>query len=211
MNLKNKRILITAGPTWVAIDRVRVISNIASGESGILLAEKFRNQGAKVTLLLGPGCACCLNRKIKVLRFIFFDQLKNLVAEELKRGRYDLVVHSAAVSDYRPAKVRSKKINSNLKRLKIELVPTSKIIDRIKELSLGVRLIGFKFEPEVAKAVIIKKARNLMERADLDMVVANTVKRNQYRAYILKDKMVYGPLLNKNKMADKLIRLIARL
>jgi len=211
MDLKNKRVLITAGPTWVAIDNVRVISNTASGESGILLAGKFKNQGARVTLLLGPGGACGLNRKIKVLRFMFFDQLKNLVAEELNRGRYDLVVHSAAVSDYRPAEVHPKKINSGLKCLKIDLVPTGKIINRIKGLSRGVGVIGFKFEPDAAKAVLIKKARSLMKRADLDMVVANTFKRNQYQAYILKDKMIYGPLLSKNKMADKLIKLITSL
>ena len=52
--LKNKKVLITAGPTWVPIDNVRVISNTATGETGILLSEKLKNLGAKVTLLLGP-------------------------------------------------------------------------------------------------------------------------------------------------------------
>ena len=64
MSLKNKRILITAGPTWVAIDSVRVISNIATGETGILLAKRLSLQGAKVTLALGPSCCAYASGKI---------------------------------------------------------------------------------------------------------------------------------------------------
>lgn len=195
----------------MAIDNVRVISNTATGESGMLLAERFKNLGAKVTLLLGPVAACCLDQKIKVLRFKFFEQLKKLVVEGLNQGRYDLMVHSAAVSDYQPSKVYPKKIGSGLKRWKIDLIPTVKIIDRIKEINQGVHLIGFKFEPDTDKSVLIKKARDLMKRANLDMVVANTFRKNQYRAYILKEKMIYGPLLSKKTMADRLIGLIASL
>ena len=111
MNLKNKRILITAGPTWVAIDKVRVISNIASGKTGVILAEKLNNCGAKVTLLMGPGECCCLNKKIRLVRFKFFADLKQTITRELKSNKYDVIIHSAAVSDYRVENVYSGKIS----------------------------------------------------------------------------------------------------
>ena len=73
MNLRKLRVLITAGPTWVAIDNVRVISNIATGETGKILAEKLASMGAKVTLLIGPGDLCCLKKNIRLIRFKFFE------------------------------------------------------------------------------------------------------------------------------------------
>ena len=98
MNFKNKHILITAGPTWVPIDSVRVISNIATGQTGISLANQFSSLGAKVTLLLGPQAnSIQINNDIKVINFKFFDELKQLLAKELKSKQLDLIIHSAAV------------------------------------------------------------------------------------------------------------------
>ena len=98
-----KKVLITAGPTWVAIDKVRVISNIASGETGILLADKLSEQGAKVTLVLGPGNDKngIQNSRIKIIRFSFFEELRQALKKELKASRYDFIIHSAAVSGFR--------------------------------------------------------------------------------------------------------------
>jgi phosphopantothenoylcysteine decarboxylase/phosphopantothenate--cysteine ligase len=79
----NKRILITAGPTWVPIDSVRVISNIATGETGILLAQEAVRRGFGVTLLLGPCDCCCIGQGFKVVRFRFFDELRQRLKEEL--------------------------------------------------------------------------------------------------------------------------------
>ena len=133
-NLKNKRILITAGPTWVAIDKVRVLSNIATGETGIVLAKALSRQGAKVTMILGPCGVCSLDKKIKVLRFNYFDEFKKTLFKELKSVKYDCLIHSAAVSDYRPKEIYRGKIGSNLKSLDIKLEPLPKIINLIKIL-----------------------------------------------------------------------------
>jgi phosphopantothenoylcysteine decarboxylase/phosphopantothenate--cysteine ligase len=208
MSLKNKRILITAGPTWVPIDKVRVISNIATGETGILLAEKLKDLGAKVTLLLGPCSVCCLDKKIRLIRFNLFDELKKLVEQELKYKRYDIVIHSAAVSDYKPARFYNCKIKSGLGRLRINLVPTSKIIRLIKKISPDSLAVGFKFEPQIDKVSLAKKAKRLLKQAGLDLVVANSIKQNKYLAYIIGCKEFCGPILNKKIMADKLINLI---
>jgi len=252
MSLKNKRILITAGPTWVPIDTVRVISNIATGQTGILLAEKLRSLGAKVTLLLGPvpnvvflhsvssgsraevsasrrdastssfireretkaktafGIeACYLNKKIKLIRFQSFGELKNLIIKELKYEQYDIVIHSAAVSDYKPSKVYSGKIKSGIKNLRLSLAPTEKIIDLLKRIDNSITLVGFKFEPQARKDILIKKTRELMRQANLDLAVANTIDKNKYRAYILDNyNCSYGPVFNKKDLVTKLADLI---
>lgn len=209
MNLKNKRILITAGPTWVPIDNVRVISNTATGETGILLAQKLKNLGAKVTLLLGPVGNCCLDKNIRLVRFRFFDELKNKLINELSSKRYDIGIHSAAVPDYKPLKIYSCKIKSGIKNWKINLVPTIKIIDLIKKINRSLFLVGFKFEPEAQKNKLIKKAKNLMSRANLDLVVANTIKNNRYWAYIVNHHRIYGPIINKKNLVKELIKSIA--
>lgn len=205
-----KRVLITAGPTWVSIDRVRVISNIATGETGILLAERLQHLGAKVTLLLGPAEYYCINKKIKLLRFISFDDLKNKIAKELKTKEYDIVIHSAAVSDYRPAKIFRGKIRSGISRLKIELVPTVKIIGLIKKIDPSVFLVGFKYEPGANRQKLIKEARDLIKRSSLDLAVANTINKKRYSSYILEGDKIYGPLNTKKNMVKKLAGILKK-
>lgn len=207
----SKKILITAGPTWVPIDNVRVISNIATGQTGILLAREARKAGAKVTLLLGPGInECCLDKSIKIIRFQFFDELKDKLIKELRLKKYDIVIHSAAVADYKVAKFYSYKVKSGIKNWRLKLIPTEKIIDLIKKINRSPFLVGFKFEPVARKKILIDKTRGLINRAKLDLVVANTIDKSKYRAYIIDNcKQIYGPIFNKRKLADKLIYLIA--
>lgn len=205
--IKGKNILITAGPTWVAIDNVRVISNIASGETGILLAQKFQQLGAKVTLLLGPVKNCCLSDKIKVIHFRFFDELKKAAIKELRSKKFDIMIHSAAVSDYKPAKVYARKLRSGINNLRLNLVPTEKIIGLLRKVSPKSFLVGFKFEPQADEKSLIKKGLELLRRAKLDLVVANSNRSMAYQAYILENTDKYGPFLNKIKMARHLSKL----
>lgn len=209
-NLRNKKVLITAGPTWVKIDSVRVISNIASGSTGILLAEKLTLLGAKVTLLLGPVCAYGLNKKIRLLRFQYFDELKELLKKELKTGEYNWAIHSAAVSDYKPKIARKGKIGSGLKELKIELTPTPKIIDIFKKIQPSISLVGFKFEPEASKLKLIKEGQQLIYNTKADLVIANTVKRGRYLAYLVANNKESAPIFTKKDMAENLIKVISR-
>ena len=208
MAIKNKRILITAGPTWVPIDNVRVISNVATGETGILLANKLQHLGARVTLLLGPVGGCCLNKKIKLINFRFFEELKDKIIRELKTKKYDAVIHSAAVSDYRPKKIYSEKLNSGIKNLKLNLAPTEKIIDLIKKINNSLILVGFKFEAKISKRKLIDRTVALIRRARLDLAVANTINKNGYSSYIIDRSKLHGPLFSKKNMIDKLVNLI---
>lgn len=206
MVLKNKRVLITAGPTWVAIDKVRVISNIATGRTGILLANEFINRGAAVTLVLGPVIDKNINKKVRVVAFRFFDELKDIVIKEIKSKKYDILIHSAAVSDYKPKAAYAKKIKSGIKDLNLVLEPTPKIIGLIKKFAERVFLVGFKFEPGSGKNALLAGACGLIERSKADLAVANTVNKNGYRAYIVSKDKTSGPFLNKELLAVNLVR-----
>lgn len=208
--LKNKRILITAGPTWVPIDNVRVISNVATGETGILLALEAKKQGAKVTLLLGPANGCCLDQSIKIIPFKFFNELKYKLTKELRTKKYDVLIHSSAVADYRPQRIFAHKLSSDLKNFTLKLIPTPKLINRIKKDSRALFSVGFKFKPGANRRALIKEARVLMKRSAADLVVANTIYHGRYNAYIVDSKKDRGAISSKEKLARILIQEIKR-
>lgn len=196
------RILITAGSTWVALDKVRVISNIASGQTGFILANKFKQAGAKVTLLLGPGnFRYTSSPGIKIITFKYFAELEQLLKEELAKKIYAAVIHAAAVADYQPEKTIQHKVSSQLNRWKIDLVPTNKLINNLKDHNPGLIAVGFKFEPDAGKNRLIEKGNQLLKAANLDLVVANSNKGGTYKAYVLDGKVKYGPFLSKSAMA----------
>jgi len=182
--LKNKKVLITCGPTGVPIDTMRMISNLSSGALGQMMAEDFAKAGAKVTLLEGPVSRPLRSRSIHILKFMFFDELLALIKKELKK-KYDVCLHAAAVSDYRIKKPRKSKVSSQLKTLVLELVPTRKIINEIKRLNRNLFLVGFKLESKITKASAKQRSRALFQKAQCDLVVANSVQGQKYKGYIL--------------------------
>ncbi len=208
MSLKNKHVLITAGPTWVPIDKVRVISNTSTGTTGFILAKKFKDAGAKVTLVHGPVCECNLKCHAKRIRFKFFDELSRVVTKELKTARVDILIHSAAVSDYKLSSIHKGKIPSGDKELRLTLVPTVKIIEGLKKISPDLFLVGFKFEPQASRIFLIKEAKSLISKSKADLVVANTNSGNKYRAYIVSAKKTSGPFLTKERMSAELLHAI---
>ena len=209
MGLKNKNILITAGPTWVPIDRVRVISNIATGKTGILLAKQAKALGGKVTLILGPVREIKLNSAIKVKRFCYFNELRNTIKRELKRKKYDIVIHSAAVSDYQPKRTFSGKIKSSSKNLFIDLETTVKIVDKIKKYAPHIFLVLFKLEMGVSKNKLIKEARKIMKSSKADLAVANTFSKNAYMAYITDNKRILKNSNSKENLTQELLKAIS--
>lgn len=204
--VKGKRILITAGPTWVPIDEVRVISNIASGETGILLAEKLLKYGAGVTLVLGPVESCCINKKIKLVRFKFFDQLRSRLKKELLSKNYDCIIHCAAVSDFRllnPA--RGKLASNKAHNLKLTVLP--KIVNEIRKLCPAAKLVMFKLGSGISDIELIRRAREALLKAQADLIVANRITPS-YKAFILNKNETLGRINSKKELADKLADLI---
>lgn len=200
--------MITAGPTWVAIDQARVISNLSSGETGFILADKFKKLGAQVTLLLGPGNICSQGKGIRLIHFKYYWELAQLLDQELKNGGYAAVIHAAAVADYQPQRIIQRKVSSQLRSWRINLVPTQKLIKGLKIYQPGLLAVGFKFEPNADLNKLIAKGRELLKTANVDIVVANSNQNQGYQAYILDGLKKYGPFLSKAKMAICLSRLV---
>jgi phosphopantothenoylcysteine decarboxylase/phosphopantothenate--cysteine ligase len=203
--LKNKRILITAGPTWVPIDGVRVISNIATGQTGILLAKQLSKSGAKVTLALGPVSSCCVNNKVKIINFRFFDELRSRLKKELRSKKYDIIIHSAAVSDFKPAQPAKGKLVSE-RSYNLKLSPLPKIIKDIRILNPKAKLVMFKLETGVSDNVLIQRAELARDKVKADFVVANRI--NPYRAFIIDRKSNIVSAKNKRELVKKLLTLI---
>ena len=207
--LQGKRVLITSGPTWAPIDNVRVISNTATGQTGVLLAKKFMQQGCRVTLLLGPVNIATLDNKIRVKRFCFFNELNTLLKDELRED-YDIVIQSAAISDFVPISSSNKKISSRCKTLKLVLKPTLKIINCLRKIKPKAILVGFKFEPNLMANKLINKTRNLIKSAQLDLAVGNNLLDKQYNAYLISKTETHGPFSSKPEMVNNLIKLVER-
>jgi len=206
--LATKKVLITSGPTWVAIDKARVISNVASGETGYILADKLKKSGFEPTLLLGPGHFYAKLKGIKIIRFQYFNQLETLLKKELKKNVYAAVIQAAAVSDYKPAKNILGKVSSDKSQWQINLLPTKKLLDSFKDFNESLVKVGFKYEPNAIGLKLIKAGAKLLDRSDLDLVIANSNKNGKYLAYILEDGFTTGPLASKEKMARCLTKIL---
>lgn len=203
--MRLKKILITAGPTWVPIDSVRVVGNIATGQTGTLLADKLMRLGARVTLLLGPVNSCCLPKKIKLIKFRFFDELRNIVKKELESDQYDTIIHSAAVADFRVASPFGKKIKSGRVH-NLRLLPLPKIIRDIRILAPKAQLVMFKLETGVSKETLIQRAGVARHKARADFVVANMPK--PYRAFIIGKTGSIVSVKSKKELVKKLLNIL---
>ncbi len=149
-----------------------------------MIANDFANAGAIVTLLEGPVARRIESRSIKVLKFSFFDEFKQLIKKELKK-KYAICIHAAAVSDYRVKKAKRSKLSSQLPNLKLDLVPTEKIDHSIKRMNPVLFLVAFKLESKMTKAAARKKTQTLFQNGKCDLVIANSSEGQKYSGYIL--------------------------
>ncbi len=171
--LHNKKILITAGPTIEYIDPVRVITNLSSGKTGVLLASEMISAGAKVTMIYGPGIAKP-PVGAKIIKVKTSKEMFDATKKELKK-RFDVVIMAAAVSDYTPQNTARTKIKSDKKSLKINFKQAPKIINIIRKLQKNTLLIGFKAESNISKKDLIISAKQKLAESDADIIIANDI------------------------------------
>lgn len=187
--LDGKKILITAGPTIEYVDPIRVITNQSTGKTGVLLASQLVSAGAKVTLVYGPGSEEP-SKGAKIIPVKTVNEMFSAVKKEMKK-KFDIVILSAAASDYTTRKAKSK-IKSTNKNLIIKLQRAPKIIDHIKKIQPDVFLVGFKAETDVSKRSLIESARKKLRKSDADMIIANDIgskyqKDSQYNEVLIID------------------------
>ena len=205
--LKNKKVLMTAGPTIEHIDPVRVITNQSTGKTGVSLASELISAGAKVTLVYGPGEEKPPNGA-KIINVLSSKEMLNAVKLELKK-KFDIVIMTAAVADYIPTNPSKKKIKSSKNEIKISLKKAPKIIDQIKKLQKNVLLVGFKAETNLTKNQLIKSAQKKLKESSSDMIVANDIGSSRYKKnpqnnqviIVDTEKVAVSKWMNKQKIA----------
>lgn len=206
MKRRIKKILVTCGPTWVALDGVRVISNQSTGEMGHLIAQVFHTAGHQVTLIEGPVINPLVIKGIKVLKYRFFDELATLLKKTVVQD-YDVICHAAAVSDFKPKKTYRQKIDSS-SSLTVQFVKTPKLINQIKRLNPKIFLVGFKLEPSLTQATLTHHTAGLLKESKCDMVVANSITPS-YQGYVVDSNGdVLASVKNKQAIAKTLLKYI---
>lgn len=168
--LSGKRVLITAGPTYEAIDPVRFIGNRSSGKMGIALALECANNGATVHLVLGPSFLNIKHCNIQVSRIENADEMYHLCSENF--DDIDIAFFAAAVSDYKPKNIFGEKIKKYKESISIDCV---KNIDILYEMSLRKRkdqfIVGFALETSNE----IENAKEKLKNKNLDLIVLNSL------------------------------------
>ena len=177
--------VVTAGPTYEPLDQVRRLTNFSTGRLGTDLANALADSGHDVTLLLGEQATyrgVCRARIVEV-----FSTTSHLEERLRALGERSVgaVFHAAAVSDFKFGKIwlrsennelteaKSGKISTRSGTLLAELVPTSKIISRLRDWFPAAVLIGWKFEVEGDQAKVIELARSQLQECRTDACVAN--------------------------------------
>lgn len=165
-----KTVLITAGPTYEALDPVRFIGNHSSGKMGFSLAEAAANMGAKVILISGPSSQTAHHQNIKIHRVTSAREMFNEVFKHYEN--VDIAIASAAVADYAPKEIAKEKIKKNDDSLTVELVKNPDILKTMGEKKTHQFLVGFALETQNEE----ENAKGKLEKKNLDMIVLNSLR-----------------------------------
>lgn len=215
--LKGKKVLISAGGTYEAIDSVRGITNMSSGKMGLEIAREAFIQGADVTMI---------NGRVDVPVSGLFDRVDVTSTEEMIDKLRDLLpnndifISAAAVSDFKvdlADGIETKKISSDV-NLTLQLKTGPKIINEVKKINPDILLVGFKAESNVSEEELVISARKQIEKSGANFVVANDIgvegsgfgsEKNQ--VVIVDDDTVSVPLISKREVAKRIVEKIIQL
>lgn len=169
-DLAGVRILLTAGPTWEAIDPVRILTNRSTGSMGIGIARAAAARGATVSLILGPT-HLAPPEEAEVIRVESAEQM--LAAGEDRIGSTDVLIATAAVSDYRPSEARPSKLKrTDPAAATLELAENPDVLATLaKKANKKTTIVGFAAETEDVEV----GARGKLRRKGCDLVIANLV------------------------------------
>lgn len=168
--LKNKKALVTAGPTYEAIDPVRFIGNHSSGKMGFAIAEELANLGADVTLISGPTALHTSNSQIKRVNITTAAELLSACLDHFKTC--DICVMSAAVADYTPVEVATQKIKKNTEDFAVQLKKTTDVLYTLgQQKSKHQLLVGFALETHDE----VVHAKQKLQKKNLDFIVLNSM------------------------------------
>jgi len=211
---KGKKVLVTAGRTEEPIDPVRYISNYSTGKMGFSIAEEADLKGGEVTLISGPTFLKP-SSNIKYIPVKTAEEMAEAVKKEFLKN--DILIMTAAVSDYKPKRVSKSKIKKENERIQIELVKNEDILESIGKAKGNKITVGFSLETEDEISNSIKK----LKKKNLDFIVVNNPlvdgagfgKDTNVVKIIDKDENIESlPQMTKNELAiiilNKILKLI---
>jgi phosphopantothenoylcysteine decarboxylase / phosphopantothenate---cysteine ligase len=167
--LTGKKALVTAGPTYEALDPVRFIGNHSSGKMGVAIAEELLKNGAEVHLILGPS-SIDVDKKIKTEKVTSAQEMYEAAIHDFKS--YDIIVMAAAVADYAPKNKSAQKIKKETDGFSLELIKTKDILLEAGKIKSRMQtLVGFALETENEKENAIKK----LSKKNADLIVLNSL------------------------------------
>lgn len=216
--LSGRNVLVTAGSTVEFIDPIRVLTNLSTGRMGVAIAKEARKLGASVTLVFAHGSVEPDAAAGKVIRVGTSNEMLAAVTSELSSKKYDIAIMAAAVADFAPSKRSRKKIDSREGSLKVELVKTVKIVDRVKQISKRTFLVAFKADHDVDRDILVDKAYKKLKESGADLVIANDVGKvskaggsemNEVFVVDAAKKVTHLPIEEKSRIARKLLELVA--
>ncbi len=201
--LRGKRVLITAGPTYEAIDPVRFIGNHSSGRMGVELALQAAGLGARVDLILGPSAIKVENDRVAVHNIVSAQDMYDAAHQFF--DEVDIAIAAAAVADYRPATIADQKIKKNDSKMQIDLVKTKDVLASMGAVKKSQFLVGFALETENE----VENANKKLIKKNLDAIVLNSLndkgagfktKTNKI-TFITKDSVTPYDLKSKKEVA----------
>ncbi len=168
--LRNRKFLVTAGPTFEKIDSVRFIGNYSSGKMGYAIAEELADNGAEVILVSGPVSVTTNHKNIKV---VSVESAAEMHAESvLQFTGCDGAIMCAAVSDFSPVRTENRKVKRGKENWNIELQPTRDIAAALGEAKTSRQvLVGFALETDDE----IANAQKKLQKKNLDFIVLNSL------------------------------------
>lgn len=169
LDLKGKKVVITAGPTYEPIDPVRFIGNHSTGKMGFDIANEAAKRGADVVLITGPTSLTTTNDSIQVVKVLSAKEMYQACHELFSSA--DIVIGAAAVADYRPKVVADQKIKKNDEEFTIVLEKNPDILASLGDIKTNQFLVGFALETENE----IEYAKSKLKKKNLDLIVLNSL------------------------------------
>lgn len=216
-------VLVTAGSTVEFIDSVRILTNLSSGKMGLNIAQQCLDKCFNVTFVYGHGSLNIPDDpRMNIIRIKTTEEMLKVVKERILNEKQHIVFHAAAVADFsilHSSKKMPNKMDTRNGTKTIKLVPTTKIVDKIKQFDNNIFLVAFKAEYGISKELLVKRALAKLNECNGDLIVANDVSRkgcdfgsDTNEVYIIdKEKdIIHIPLESKKEIARNLLEIVCK-
>jgi len=215
--------LVTAGSTVEYIDSVRILTNLSSGKMGLNIAQQCLDRGFNVTFVYGNGSLNIPDDpRMKIIKIKTTEEMLKTMKDQILNEKQNVVFHTAAVADFSISHSNKKipnKLDTRNGTKTIKLIPTAKIVDKIKQYDKNIFLVAFKAEYGISKKLLIKRAINKLNECKSNLIVANDVSKkgcdfgsDTNEVYVIdkEGKTIHIPLKPKKEIASELVEIVCK-